>query len=92
MIATIVDAAKQLSPVEYMKDSLAKAELLNPKIHAFVRFTPEIALAQAPAATLPQAGGECRCGAGGAVAMADRHRTLPAGIRQARPAGTAPQP
>ena len=30
-----------------MKDRLAKAEALNPEIHAFIRFTPELALEQA---------------------------------------------
>lgn len=33
-----------------MKDRLAKAEALNPQIHAFIRFTPELALDQAKAA------------------------------------------
>ena len=59
MIPTIAEAAKQiaaktLSPVEFMKDRLAKAEALNPQIHAFIRFTPEIALKQAQAAEARQ--------------------------------------
>ena len=62
MIPTIAEAAKQiaakqLSPVEFMKDRLAKAEALNPEIHAFIRFTPEIALAQAQAAEARQMAG-----------------------------------
>ncbi|MEO3472027.1 amidase [Roseomonas sp. CAU 1739] len=50
-------AAKQISPVEFMKDRLAKAEAVNPQIHAFIRFTPEIALAQAKAAEARQMAG-----------------------------------
>jgi aspartyl-tRNA(Asn)/glutamyl-tRNA(Gln) amidotransferase subunit A len=59
MIPTIAEAARQfaaksLSPVEFMKDRLAKAEALNPQIHAFIRFTPELALEQAKAAEARQ--------------------------------------
>jgi aspartyl-tRNA(Asn)/glutamyl-tRNA(Gln) amidotransferase subunit A len=43
-------AAKRISPVELMKDHLARSEKLNPTLHAFIRFTPEIALEQAQAA------------------------------------------
>lgn len=62
MIPTIAEAAKkiaakEISPVEFMKDRLAKAEALNPAIHAFIRFTPEIALAQAKAAEARQMAG-----------------------------------
>lgn len=62
MIPTIAEAAKQiaaksLSPVEFMKDRLAKAEALNPQIHAFIRFTPELALEQAKAAEARQMAG-----------------------------------
>ena len=62
MIPTIAEAAKliaakKLSPVELMKDRLAKAEALNPQIHAFIRFTPELALQQAQAAEARQMAG-----------------------------------
>lgn len=62
MIPTIAEAArliaaKQLSPVELAKDRLARAEALNPEIHAFIRFTPEIALEQARAAEARQMAG-----------------------------------
>lgn len=62
MIPTIAEAARQiaarqLSPVEFMKDRLAKAEALNPEIHAFIRFTPDVALAQAKAAEARQMAG-----------------------------------
>lgn len=62
MIPTIAEAArliaaKKLSPVEFTKDRLARAEALNPEIHAFIRFTPEIALEQARAAEARQMAG-----------------------------------
>ena len=62
MIPTIAEAArqiaaKQISPVEFMKDRLAKAEALNPQIHAFIRFTPDLALRQARAAEARQMAG-----------------------------------
>lgn len=62
MIPTIAEAAaliaaKKLSPVELMKDRLAKAEAVNPQIHAFIRFTPELALEQAKAAEARQMAG-----------------------------------
>ncbi len=65
MIPTIAEAsrriaAKDLSPVEFMKDRLAKAQALNPEIHAFIRFTPELALAQAQAAEARQMAGTLR--------------------------------
>ncbi|MEY4845623.1 MAG: hypothetical protein RL312_1904, partial [Pseudomonadota bacterium] len=34
-------AAKRISPVELMKDHLARSEKLNPALHAFIRFTPD---------------------------------------------------
>ena len=42
-------AAKSVSPVELTKAALARAEALNPTLHAFIRTTPETALAQAKA-------------------------------------------
>ena len=42
-------AAKSVSPVELTKAALARAEALNPILHAFIRTTPETALAQAKA-------------------------------------------
>ena len=53
-------AAKRISPVELMKDHLARSEKLNPALHAFIRFTPEIALEQARAAEARQAAGALR--------------------------------
>ena len=53
-------AAKRISPVELMKDHLARSEKLNPALHAFIRFTPEIALEQAQAAEARQAAGALR--------------------------------
>jgi aspartyl-tRNA(Asn)/glutamyl-tRNA(Gln) amidotransferase subunit A len=65
MIPTIAEAwrliaAKQLSPVEFTKDRLARAQALNPEIHAFIRFTPERALAEAQAAEARQMAGTRR--------------------------------
>ena len=62
MIPTIAEAAKriaakELSPVELTKDRLAKAQAVNAEIHAFIRFTPEIALEQAKAAEARQMAG-----------------------------------
>lgn len=42
--------AKSISPVELTKTALARAERLNPTLHAFIRLTPEKALADAKAA------------------------------------------
>jgi len=53
-------AAKRVSPVELMKDHLARSEKLNPALHAFIRFTPDIALEQAKAAEARQAAGALR--------------------------------
>ncbi len=50
-------AAKQISPVELTETCLAKAEAENPALHAFIRFTPEIARAQAQAAEARQMAG-----------------------------------
>ncbi|MBR0650864.1 amidase [Roseomonas terrae] len=55
--AAALIAAKKLSPVELMKECLAKAEALNPEIHAFIRFTPDLALKQAQAAEARQMAG-----------------------------------
>ncbi len=62
MIPTIAEAArriaaKQISPVELAKDRLARAEALNPELHAFIRFTPELAAEQARAAEARQMAG-----------------------------------
>jgi aspartyl-tRNA(Asn)/glutamyl-tRNA(Gln) amidotransferase subunit A len=62
MILTIAEAAKriaakELSPVELAKDRLARAQAVNAEIHAFIRFTPEIALEQAKAAEARQMAG-----------------------------------
>jgi aspartyl-tRNA(Asn)/glutamyl-tRNA(Gln) amidotransferase subunit A len=62
MIPTIAEAARQIaakeiSPVAFMKDRLARAQALNPEIHAFIRFTPELALAQAEATEARQMAG-----------------------------------
>jgi aspartyl-tRNA(Asn)/glutamyl-tRNA(Gln) amidotransferase subunit A len=53
-------AAKRISPVELMQDHLARSEKLNPTLHAFIRFTPEIALEQARAAEARQMAGALR--------------------------------
>ena len=55
--AAALIAAKKLSPVEFTRHRLARAQALNSQIHAFVRFTPEIALAQAQAAEARQMAG-----------------------------------
>lgn len=47
-------AAKKLSPVELARTCLARAQRLNPTLHAFIRFTEEIALDQARAAETRQ--------------------------------------
>lgn len=62
MILTIAEAArriaaKQISPVELAKDRLARAEALNPELHAFIRLTPELATEQARAAEARQMAG-----------------------------------
>jgi Asp-tRNA(Asn)/Glu-tRNA(Gln) amidotransferase A subunit family amidase len=42
--------SKQLSPVELTESYLARSEKLDPKLHAYARLTPDLALEQAHAA------------------------------------------
>ncbi len=56
-------AARSISPVELVEDTLARQEALEPKINAFVNRTPEQALAAAREAERAIAAGE-----GGAIA------------------------
>ena len=56
-------AARAISPVELMEDTLRRQEALEPEINAFVTRTPEAALAAAGAAERAYAAGE-----GGAIA------------------------
>ncbi len=58
--AAALIAAKKLSPVELAQAGLARAEALNDKIHAFIRITPEPALAAARAAEARQMSGSLR--------------------------------
>jgi aspartyl-tRNA(Asn)/glutamyl-tRNA(Gln) amidotransferase subunit A len=53
-------AARKLSPVDLARESLARAERLNPALHAFIRLTPELALDQARAAEARQMQGALR--------------------------------
>ncbi|NKC34293.1 amidase [Falsiroseomonas selenitidurans] len=53
-------AARELSPVDLAQAALAKAERLNPALHAFIRLTPDLALAQARAAEARQMAGGLR--------------------------------
>jgi len=53
-------AARKISPVELAKTALARAEALNDQIHAFIRITPEPALAAAQAAEARAASGSLR--------------------------------
>ena len=53
-------AAKQVSPVELAQAALDRAERLNPALHAFIRLTPERALAEARAAEARRMAGEAR--------------------------------
>ena len=53
-------ATKAVSPVELVREALARAERLNPTLHAFIRLTPELALDQARAAESRQMAGELR--------------------------------
>jgi len=53
-------AGKRISPVELAQDSLARAERLNPVLHAFIRLTPDTAMAQARAAEARQVQGDLR--------------------------------
>ena len=52
--------SRQLSPVELVKAQLARIEQLNPRLHAFIRVTPEIALAGARAAETQIMSGDWR--------------------------------
>lgn len=53
-------AARRVSPVELTKAALARAEALNPQLHAFIRITPEAALDDARAAEGRQMRGALR--------------------------------
>lgn len=53
-------AAKQLSPVELTQAALAKAQRLNPQLHAFIRLTEDVALRQAREAEARQMRGTLR--------------------------------
>lgn len=50
-------AARRISPVELTKACLERSKRLNPTVHAFIRFTEEIALDQARAAEARQMAG-----------------------------------
>jgi aspartyl-tRNA(Asn)/glutamyl-tRNA(Gln) amidotransferase subunit A len=63
--ATIAEAARQVaaravSPVELTRAALARAEALQPVLHAFIRLTPELALRQARDAEARQMSGTLR--------------------------------
>lgn len=53
-------AAREVSPVELARAALARAEALQPALHAFLRLTPERALAEARAAEARQMAGALR--------------------------------
>lgn len=53
-------ASRAVSPVELARAALARAELLQPTLHAFIRLTPERALAEARAAEARQMAGQLR--------------------------------
>jgi aspartyl-tRNA(Asn)/glutamyl-tRNA(Gln) amidotransferase subunit A len=53
-------AARDVSPVELARAALARAEALQPVLHAFLRLTPERALAEARAAEARQMAGALR--------------------------------
>jgi aspartyl-tRNA(Asn)/glutamyl-tRNA(Gln) amidotransferase subunit A len=53
-------AARAVSPVELARAALARAEALQPVLHAFIRLTPELALRQAQAAEARQMSGTLR--------------------------------
>ncbi len=53
-------AAKEVSPVELARAALDRAERLNPVLHAFIRLTPERALAEARASEARHLAGEAR--------------------------------
>src|SRR5262249_22858229 len=52
--------AKKLSPVEYTKALIAQVERHEPKLNAFIKFTPDIALKEAQAAEAQIAAGRWR--------------------------------
>ena len=58
--ASSLIAARKISPVELAKTALARAEALNDQIHAFIRITPEPALAAAQAAEARATSGSLR--------------------------------
>ncbi|MCS6930655.1 MAG: amidase [Acetobacteraceae bacterium] len=53
-------AAREVSPVEFVRAALARAEALQPVLHAFLRLTPERALEEARAAEARQMAGALR--------------------------------
>ncbi len=53
-------AAKEVSPSELARAALDRAERLNPVLHAFIRLTPERAMAEARAAEGRHMAGEAR--------------------------------
>jgi aspartyl-tRNA(Asn)/glutamyl-tRNA(Gln) amidotransferase subunit A len=53
-------AGKALSPVELTRAALARAEALNPHLHAFIRITEDVALRQARDAEARQMAGTLR--------------------------------
>ena len=58
--ASALIAARQLSPVDLARTALDRAEALNNRLHAFIRLTPEPALAAARAAEARQMAGTLR--------------------------------
>jgi aspartyl-tRNA(Asn)/glutamyl-tRNA(Gln) amidotransferase subunit A len=72
-------AAKQASPVELARAALERAEALNPKLNAFIRLTPERAMAEARAAEARQMAGT-RAGALDGVPVAHKDIYETAGI------------
>jgi aspartyl-tRNA(Asn)/glutamyl-tRNA(Gln) amidotransferase subunit A len=53
-------AARKLSPAELTRAALARADRLNPKLHAFIRITEDLALSQARDAEARQMAGTLR--------------------------------
>ncbi|HEV7265462.1 MAG TPA: amidase [Falsiroseomonas sp.] len=69
-------AARKLSPVELTRAALARADRLNPRLHAFIRITEELALSQAREAEARQMAGTLRGPLDGiAVAHKDIYET-----------------
>ncbi len=52
--------SRKLSPVELTQALLARIEKLDPRFHAFIKVTPDIALGDAKAAEAELASGKCR--------------------------------